>query len=969
MATRAGIQKKIEQARTIIQSVQNQATLLNSEVDRGALPGDPDFIQNRANALDEQLNTAIDLLNSAADDVFDLPDEDGSASLKTSLLNIIDSLNDVAVDTSSRLNSIVDKSFNNKRQKDLQQESQPKNSAGDIVDNEQDAQKADARVQSPQQGDLTTDDQDRVVAQPENVNTGSNAREPNTQDDIDRNANTSPVGGDAVSNVGGDSPPVPTSRSQRTTTVGASAPDEDQIDSTQSSTATTAGNDGRPTVAKEFLAPIIPRPNLLSGLSSMTYGLSLYLMNPDEFSEFVGKEEKILPTSQLLMQSGGINKDQRNEWFNVDFYIEDFTLESVIGTQSVGMPHNAVSLEFTVLEPQGITFLNRLNNAVIAHLAGQEPQEEQEKINAQAQGYLMVIRFYGFDASGNPVTAAELGLDPTTDSNAVLEKFIPFNITNFTYKISSKVTEYKIQGACSGTNIAFSTQRGEIPFNVQLTAGTLDQLFNGNKVVVESQDEENTEQGNNQTGSTQTIARGLIQALNEQQAKLAGESYDIPDQYEIVFQDADIKNAKLLKPGNVNKGRASNNTSTQAAQKYLQSKLNFDKESQTYNVLAGTQITQLLDLVLRTSSYVTSQQDVYIDEKTGKPVSSEDANGQPKSVKTVQWYRIKSQVKPLGYDKKRKTLAYKITYFVNKYQINTPRSPYFPPAEYRGTHKLYNYWFTGQNTEVLDFEIDVNSNYYTVIGNDGRIDERPQGKIMSQQSYSAAPGQSTQGGERGSTVPAANLSDRLYSIGDVASGEITIVGDPDWIQQSEIVYNKSVGLGPFTRDGSVNFDGSEVLFEIRFNPVQDYDLETGLSNVYENNRDITIQDVNDQIVQKNVAQEVLVWCATTVTSTFSDGKFTQRLNGVYREFNSAKGAPLNSAVHTQLSNRQSIEQTLANREKDSENKNTNKTGLKNGTPKKGVTNRTLVVDAPTTFDVNSADDDAIEVDQTNILGA
>ena len=905
------IKQQIEEARSILQSVSRQTTFLNSEVSRGALPGDPDFIDRRANNLNEQVIRALDILNQASDAAFDL---EATESLKFALLGDIDTLESFAIDTQARLIEVVDGAEENQNRRNTQQTA-PRNSASEIVENEQDAKAEGANVQSPQQEDLVLDDQNQVVTQPTNVNTGTNAREPDTSDDGDSNP---PVSGSdfgnqssgGTSNVGGDAAVVRTQQTQ-----GTSAPDEDAVAPTQNVTATSAGSDGRVEVAKEFLQPIINKPNLLSGLSSMTYSLSLYLMSPDEFSEFTVAENKILPGSELLMQSAGAPKGERNEWFNVDFYIEDFELESVVGTQAVGSPHNAVSLKFNIIEPTGITLLNRLNNAVIDKI---NSQEEKKRPSAFAQTYLMVIRFYGYDAAGNPVTAADLGLSDTTDKNAVIEKFIPFMISNLSYKITTKSTEYNIQGVCHGTNVAFSTQRGVIPFNVQLTAASVDQLFNGNAVLTETQNENTQNTGNNQTGSTQTVVQGLIQALNEQQQRLAGESYEIADEYEIIFQDTDIKNSKLTKPGNVSKGSATNQTSTQSAQRYLQSKLNYDKESRSWNVPAGMSIAQLLDLVLRTSSYVTKQQDIYIDEKTGKPVGPKDPDSKPASVPTVQWYRIKSKVSPLGYDNKRSAIAYKITYIINKYQINTPRSPYFPPAEYRGVHKLYNYWFTGKNTEVLDFEIDVNTNYFMVIGNDGRIDERDPGKFPVQQSYSPATGQTQQGGERGSTIPAANLSDRLYSAADVASGVIQIVGDPDWIQQTELVYNKSLSLSPFAPDGGVNYDSSEVLFELRFNPVQDYDLATGLSNVYENNRDINIQTKDGILTESNVAQESLVWAATTVTSTFSDGKFIQRLEGVYRDFNSSKNAPVNPQERQVLSNGNTVEQSLAQREVDSE---------------------------------------------------
>lgn len=959
MATTTEIQQQIDRAQRVLQNITIQAQLLENEVNRGAVFGDPDFVGNRIANLNTQINAAIDLLNNAADQI---PTSDASPTLQSALLDQIDTIGNALLDQQSKLNGISFQAERNGQQQALSQQ-QAGNSAGDIVDNEKNAQQADAKVQSPQQGRLTLDEDENVIAQPSNTDSGSNARAPTTSDDASSNTTTrsadantlsqtgtnnqvdqgitqsgSPFGNDAtggaISTVGGDAETLPASQTQRgtkstsssgssnntssTSGVDRSTPDvaldDDAISPTQSSTATSVGSGDRPEIAKEFIEPIISRANILSGVSSMTYGLSWYLMNPEEFADFVIAEEKVLPSSQLLVQSAGAPTEQRNEWFNVDFYIENFTLDSVVGTQAVGSPHNAVTLEFDVVEPQGITLLNRLNNAVIDHI-GEDVGASQTRADGLAQSYLMVIRFYGYDASGNLVTASDLGLPSTSDANAIQEKFIPFVITGFGYKIASKATEYKISGACTGTNIAFSTARGVIPFNIQLTASTIDQLFNGNKVLDDSQDGD-TESDSNQTGTTQTVVQGLTQALNDHQQRMAGESAEIPDEYEIVFQDPALRNAKIVKPGKVSKTKASNLTAEQAARKYLTSKLNYDKESQTYNVLAGTQIVQLIDLLLRSSTYVTSQQDIYIDEKTGKPVGPNDPNGVPRSVPTVQWFRVKTQVVPLGYDNKRRTVAYKITYLVNKYQINSPRSAYFPNSEYRGVHKLYNYWFTGQNTEVLDFEINVDKNFFMVIGNDGRVDDRDPGMFGGAQIYSSAPGQSLQGGERGSTVPAANLSDRLYSFADVATAELDIVGDPDWIQQNEIVYNRSLTLEPFAPDGSVNFDASEVLFELRFNPVQDYDLETGLSNVYENNRDITIQAPNGDITQPNAAQESIIWCATTVTSMFREGSFTQRLQGVYRPLESSKNAPINPQAQVVLSDGNTVEQALAERERD-----------------------------------------------------
>ena len=82
-------------------------------------------------------------------------------------------------------------------------------------------------------------------------------------------------------------------------------------------------------------------------------------------------------------------------------------------------------MEFDVLETNGITFLERLRQAVWEHNG-----DRSQTINGQ--NYLMVIRFYGYDDLGNLVSQApgtDAKPEQTSDPRALVEKFIPFQIT------------------------------------------------------------------------------------------------------------------------------------------------------------------------------------------------------------------------------------------------------------------------------------------------------------------------------------------------------------------------------------------------------------------------------------------------------------------------------------------------------------------------------------------------------------
>jgi hypothetical protein len=157
--------------------------------------------------------------------------------------------------------------------------------------------------------------------------------------------------------------------------------------------------------------------------------------------------------------------------------------------------------------------------------------------------------------------------------------------------------------------------------------------------------------------------------------------------------------------------------------------------------------------------------------------------------------------------------------------------------------------------------------------------------------YQSAPNGTLQGGLNGSSIPAAALSDRLYNSADVAKASVQIMGDPDWIQQSDFYLVNKIDLGSTLSDGSLNFEASEILYEIRWNPVNDYDINTGLMPKI--GLPTQVND-SDQILNED-AQEIMVWAATNVTSSFSNGSFTQTLQGTYRNFAGAKDAPDNVA--------------------------------------------------------------------------
>ena len=771
----------------------------------------------------------------------------------------------------------------------------PRDSAGTIVKNEQIGSVENSRFTTPITGNdqffnATTQEVKPVVA---SLNKNTNARISSLSVTEDQ-ALGDVKGSGTTSTVGGSKPVVKLNQTQNQNNLsGESLKRSTDDDSTTvvSNSVGTASQvvEGRTEVAAEFMQTITPAANKLAGLASQTYAISIYLMNSDEYAQLLGTDKKTLPTEQLILQSGGAPVGQRNKFFDLDFYIENLELVTTIGTQSTASPHNVVKLSFDILEPNGITFLERLRQAVWEHTG-----DRTQTINGQ--NYLMVIRFYGYDDQGNLVSNAP-GQEPkpeqTSDPDALVEKFIPFQINQLRYKIATEAVMYTIEATPTIMTVGYSTARGTIPFNFQLSAIDVQTLLNGDtqlqttqRQVTDTDDDEALEVAERAPPAKKvglkgaTITQGLATALNEHQQLLAQKTPGmIPDKYTIELEDvAGLKDAKMRKQGTVDKRRAPLQDNPDPNQKLNQKKQNFDSDTKNYSINAGTQIVQLIDQVMKNSTYVTAQQTVAFDE-----ISKKEIKNTP--VKTVQWYRITQTATPTAYDPVRKDYAYNIHYKISRYQINTPRSPYFPPAMYRGVHKLYNYWFTGQNTEVINFEIEANTNYVSPISNSGLANNPGNARFAEKQFFQTSAEESTQGGLGESTLPAAQLASRLYSNADVSKTNLEIIGDPDWITQSELFYTES-NLKPFERDGSCNMRASEVLFELRFNRPADYDLPTGLIPVTKNN--IGASAITGEV---NLPEESIVFMAQKITNKFQNGKFTQEILGTLRDFATAIDSP------------------------------------------------------------------------------
>ena len=735
---------------------------------------------------------------------------------------------------------------------------------------------------------------------------------------------------------------------------------------------------------------IAPQPNILDRYASYTYNVSVYLTSPEQYRQLVTSKRRKINGYNLLFQSGGaptnvggaqgaLGASQkatqadleaegigfaptnnapgstaadagRSPFFPDDFYIDSVTIDNQFPGKQTGAAHMVTNMKFTVIEPSGITLIDRIYEAVQDFA----PKDATGVINYTAAQYLMVVRWYGYDQSGKLVRPGATGKDGLSDPNAVCEKFIPFIIKKINWSVSNKLVSYDFECGPIGQQIGGTTARGSIPYDIELSDSTVEGLLGGdakygtgattaaspgastttptgnqsnnnqsdaetarlarqNAAAAGGRNANDSRRTDNATGGLnsvtgaalpspakanqaptpkKTITAGLIGAMNKFQAELVEKNiYQYPDEYEIVFADgADkIKSATIVLPGKVK--NQSSTPMTAAASTDAKGKdparQRVDNNVRNFNVTAGQQILQAIDLTIRNSSFIYNQAAIQKSEKTVPDPAKDDAGTADENTNdnktpaqtTLYWYLITMEAVPTNYDEKRNDYAYKIRYIISVYPIQNFNSKYYPIPKFLGLHKQYRYWFTGENSGVLDYQATFNHLYnMTVSGkepNDNNLNRLRKKytssmRELTKYTYQAASSESRAGAESDANEVGANAGESLYSPSDLAKGKIKIIGDPAWIQQGSVaagVNTSGFDTNGFLPDGTINFDSSQVMFAIEWQKPQDYDLKTGLADPY-GKANKARKPINSYVYQ-----------AIKCVSEFRQGRFEQTIDG------------------------------------------------------------------------------------------
>lgn len=665
--------------------------------------------------------------------------------------------------------------------------------------------------------------------------------------------------------------------------------------------------------------------NPLHDYDSYTYCLSLHLLNPFEFDDLIADPSRnYVPKNVLVSSAGRYNTNfSRNPAFTEDFYFDNLKMSTYINIGHRNRNSNLLECSFTLIEPSGFTFINRLIEAANIVNRGMDG-------NYIKMPYVLQIDFFGYKdgvISGSPIPN--------------LTKVMPINLIEVKSRVTNRGAEYAIR-AVPYNHMAYSSDIAVSKADFLIKSKTVSDVFGAGTVSsseafaaleeiknLERQESDITKLISQETdgptlmvlSSQQSTIRstlaskrsgqyqvtGFSDAINSWWAELQrrGETLTV-NRIKVKF-DETIGSASLIptidSPVSIQQAASGGTTQDQKSTMQSaggQSKGGIDFNSVSMTVPAGTSILKLIDWSVRNSSYIGNQ----LKDPTAAVSLDPLANNADQLTAPLNWYRVVPEVMIDGYDKSTSSYTMSIVYHVTPWTVSS-KHPMGPMGKADGYSKVYEYLYTGKNKDVLDMQIDFNLLYAVqmtsarnknkttqtapVKGDEqqmrGEVDNNPNTATDVQSAAVVVPQSVLQpvpvtyhsnnlryalrtGGEVAAAVTAGDISESLMvdSKGDMISLRLRILGDPHLIKQDDIFYNAATFQNPgqVTPNNSLWMDYGELYVFVNFKTPIDYNESIGLA-------------LPDSADTYTYSQWTGIYKIIKIDNEFNKGKFEQVL--------------------------------------------------------------------------------------------
>jgi hypothetical protein len=580
-----------------------------------------------------------------------------------------------------------------------------------------------------------------------------------------------------------------------------------------------------------------------------------------------------------------------------EFFIDDVQISSVISpTPSTGNSL-ATKITFKIFEPYSMGLF--LQSMQVAARIARYP-------NYLSAPYVLKLEFLGYDELGQILSPG--------NSVYTKSKYFVIKIVKSSFTVKESGSEYDVEA---------------IPFNHQALNDVTTTVFND--IAIEA-------------GSKGTVAevlnssdKSLTKALNEVEQNLKKNGrIRVADIYDIQFPTT-ASRFNSVRESPVDQGASKDPNAP--APKSVGSGItettveldinpigaaNFGFDQSSGGIYPFLKENEQLDesgvfnkdgLVInpdkRMFQFAQGQNILNIIERiiTSSTYASQATEPQNKVDGFMLYYRVDVQTEFLEFDDLIGDYARKITfrvipYFVHESIFSNPNSS---PKGYKELQnrvvKNYEYIYTGQNSNILNFDIKINNQFYVptsptpesqnqTAADPGSSGTAPKGTSQTATGRGASPGamfgnlgrsrplpdpellkDSAQGGAGQKTVAiqVAEAFHRAFITGsaaDLVTTTLEILGDPYWLSDSGMANYFSPPtnvLSQITEDASMSHEAAEVYTYITFRTAGDIDEVSGLSAFPIVGSDSPFSGI---------------YRITKVESVFNGGVFTQRLHGV-----------------------------------------------------------------------------------------
>lgn len=627
---------------------------------------------------------------------------------------------------------------------------------------------------------------------------------------------------------------------------------------------------------------IVSRPNPLSYFSSYTYQITLYMSTPEAVNDFINTGV-FNPQDDhfIIAQSGGQTALDKRGLTNsgelgpgqlgMDYYIDDLEIKVVL-TGNDGSPTVGTDIKFKIVEPTGFNFFTQLSTlsgeinkrSTIVKNSSNDSKYPKNFPSAIQQNYMIGIRYYGYDENGNLA-------DPTTfqkksffqldkqeavskiSDYAVYERFFTFVISSVVYTIDGRVVTYQFEGTPASKIIGQGSKFAIVTSAANIIAGNVHDAIGDSK-------------NKTSVGST-----SLLDILNDQeQEKTKSGRAAIPNKYSIYWANntESLQNASLIDdpffknqapPAPVQGVKDGTPKVAAAAQ-------SINPGKKQLSLRGGESVIFIMNQLMAKSSYVSDSISALVSQK---PESVASPNLEPQN---LSWFSINSVVNYGPRDSITKDWTYNIAYYIDMQRIEYVNSVYVNrTSRWRGAHKKYKYFLTGENTEIVNFEQKYDNQFYllqaqTASSLSGNGPEHVPAHTQGGTPDTPTASQANQG-----SLINANVARRINSPADQAQATIRIIGDPDYLT------GNIGGINPTIKDtGIMNPYREQIWIEIEFQGSVDYKNDGTLDKFKIDFYDVVRGNTNEDKNKSDV--DGMIYQVIGLTHSFSNGRFIQDLD-------------------------------------------------------------------------------------------